>query len=87
MSLTGVARQLTAAELAREPRSLAVLAYYDGWSRGTNARATPTEYPRRLTADEARAWRDGYDEARGSTACHRIHGFGPHVPECSGWTA
>ncbi|MCR6649722.1 MAG: hypothetical protein NVV70_16885 [Cellulomonas sp.] len=85
MSLTSVARRLTVAELAREPRSLSVLAYFDGWARGCNPAATPQDYPRRLTTDEARCWREGYDDGRASTACHRIHGFGPHVPECGGW--
>lgn len=61
--LSGVAPRgrLGEAERAREPRCMAVVAYFDGWSRGLRIGA-PHEYPRLLDACEARAWREGWIE-------------------------
>lgn len=40
---------------------MAVVAYFDGWSRGLRIGAAH-EYPRLLDACEARAWREGWIE-------------------------
>lgn len=65
MSLSGVAPRgrLTAAERAREPRLLHVVAWFDGWGQAQGMR--PRTYPRLLDASEARAWRDGWAEGKG----------------------
>lgn len=80
MSLSGVARRLTAAERAREPRHLHVIAWFDGNARAHNPQAKPTDYPRRLTPDEAASWREGWADGWRERTCHSWHGFGP----CSG---
>jgi hypothetical protein len=46
---------LTADELARDPRHMGVLAWFDGWGQAGGGK--PTTYPRRLTAAEGRDWR------------------------------
>ena len=76
MSLTNVGH-VTKAELAREPRMLHVLAWFDGHSRGSNPNARPMDMPRRLTADEGREWREGWREGRRERLCHDAHGFMP----------
>lgn len=72
--LTGTARRLTASERAREPRSLGVIAYFDGWARHDNPHHTWATYPRRLTTDEARSWREGWDDARAEQHEHARRG-------------
>ena len=69
---------LTADEKAREPRSLALVAWFDGWAQaqGISSGSNGT-YPRRLTAGEQAKWREGFNEARADLMCHRAHGFGP----------
>jgi hypothetical protein len=84
MSLTGVTRHLTAAERAREPRSLGIMAWFDGHARAWNPDRPWATYPRRLNPAEARSWRQGWDEGRAEKRCHDLHGFGPHTPECTG---
>jgi len=84
VSLTGTTRRLTDAERAREPRSLALVAWFDGWSRGGNPRARPELSPRRLTTAEAAAWRDGHREGAAERRCHTVHGFLPHTDTCGG---
>lgn len=84
MALTNVARRLTAGEIAREPRNLGVVAWFDGYARGNNPKAPATNFPRRLTTGEASDWRDGYRTAQTEASCHRAHGFGPHTTECGG---
>jgi hypothetical protein len=49
---------LTADELARDPRHMGVLAWFDGWGQAGGGK--PTTYPRRLTAAEGRDWREGW---------------------------
>lgn len=71
--LTNVARWLTAAELAREPRMLHVVAWFDGYGQAHGAKPSPM--PRRLTADEARSWREGWNDSKREQACHARHGF------------
>jgi hypothetical protein len=84
MSLTNVARRLTASEIARESRSLAILAWFDGWGRAQNPAAPGMEYPRRLTAHEAESWREGWREGHADALCHRAHGFAEHTDACRG---
>lgn len=69
MSLSGVSPtgRLSRAERAREPRSLGVVAWFDGWSQGLGI-GSPAEYPRLLDAREAREWRDGFREGRANRA-------------------
>lgn len=76
MSLTNVKARLTAAERAREPRSLALRAYYDGWTQATSGRQAAMTYPRPLTTVEARSWRKGWAEGFAARRCHEAHGFG-----------
>lgn len=71
--LTGTTARLTAGEVAREPRSLAVVAWFDGWAQGCYG-APPATYVRRLTPDEAAAWRDGWAEGAADRA-------GVHPPD------
>jgi hypothetical protein len=66
MALSNVVRRLTAAELAREPRSLALIAYFDGWGQATGL--PPRDYPRVITAAEARHWREGWAEGKAAAA-------------------
>lgn len=81
--LSNVARVLSAGERAREPRTLGVIAYYDGWACGSGQGKRAT-YPRRLTPAEAQRWRDGFDDGRHERVCHAWHGFrecqGDHPP-------
>lgn len=77
MSLSNVVPRLTTGELAREPRHLGVLAYFDGHARGSNPGAKRTEYPRRLTRNEGTSWREGFAEGRTERVCHSWHGFVP----------
>lgn len=63
MSLTGVVRRLTPEQEAAEPRSLALVAYFDGWARKALPLKAHYVYPRPLTPDEAEHWRDGYRTA------------------------
>lgn len=76
MSLTGVAHRLTHSEREREPKSLAVIAWFDGWARGAGEGPHRT-YPRRLSLSEAAAWREGHREGATERRCHRAHGFTP----------
>lgn len=78
MSLSNVGR-VTTAEMALEPRSLGVLAWFDGWGQAHGGR--PTDYPRRLTASEGRDWREGWNEGKRERACHDAHGFARCTPE------
>lgn len=66
MSLSSVVRTLSASELAREPRSLALIAYLDGWGQATGL--PPMTYPRRISAAEARHWREGWTEGKADQA-------------------
>lgn len=84
MALTNVTARLTAAERAREPRHMHVVAWFDGYGQGHGGR--PVDHPRRLTTDEAREWRAGWAEARREAACHAAHGFIPCTPELHGGT-
>lgn len=80
MSLSGVLgprERLTAAELAREPRMLHVVAWFGGNAAGESGRPDPFTYARRLTRDEAAAWREGWREGRALRVCHSWHGFLP----------
>lgn len=77
MSLSNVTTRLTAGERAREHRHLGVIAYFDGYARGSNPQARLEQYPRRLTRDEAACWRDGFNEGRTERICHTWHGFTP----------
>ena len=61
MSLTGTTDRLTDGERAREPRSLAVVAWYDGWAQA-HGMGQPYSYPRPLDPFEARSWREGFRE-------------------------
>jgi len=76
MSLSNVARRLTKAEIAREPRSLAVIAWFDGNAVGSGLKSRTT-YPRRLTRDEAESWREGGRDGRRARVCHARHGVVP----------
>ena len=76
--LTGVARALTAGEISREPRSLGVIAYFDGYMTGAYGRRNAQTYPRRLTRNEEADWREGFAEGRTERVCHSWHGFIPH---------
>lgn len=71
MSLTSVARRLTPAELAREPRHLGVIAYFDGWAQATGL--PPATYPRLITEAEAEHWREGWNEAKAAEAEQAAH--------------
>lgn len=79
MSLTNVARRLTKGERAREPRSLGLIAWFDGWGQAHGHR--PSDYPRRLTTDEARDWREGWLAGHREFQCHSAHGFAPCTEE------
>lgn len=61
--LTGVAARVTAGMMAREPKSLAIIAWYDGWAQAVYG-AQPKTYPRELTPREAESWREGWAEGR-----------------------
>lgn len=76
--LTGVVRRLTAEQLAREPRSLGVIAYFAGYDYGSNGRVSRLEFPREITPGEERDWREGFAEGRRERVCHSWHGFTPH---------
>lgn len=85
--LTGTTRRLTDADRAREPRSLAVVAWFDGNHQGTYPGARPRDYPRQLDPSEAEAWREGWREGHAERVCHAWHGFygcdhdhPPHMP-------
>ena len=74
MSLPNVGR-ITAAERAREPRFMHVVAWFDGYGQSHGAR--PMEYPRRLTSSEGRSWREGWREGWRERRCYADHGFTP----------
>lgn len=78
MSLRNVGH-VTAAEMAREPRFMHVVAYFDGYGQANGGR--PMDHPRRLTADEGRSWREGWAEAATFNRCHAVHGFVACSPE------
>jgi len=82
--MTGTTRRLTAAERAREPRSMGVIAFYDGGARAWNPGRPWATYPRRLDPAEASSWRDGWEQGRAAKRCHDAHGFGPHTEACGG---
>jgi hypothetical protein len=75
MSLTNVKRSLTRGELAREPRSLAVVAYFDGYTQAAYPNAHRHEYPRPLLRSEARSWHEGFAEGRAERSRLEAHGF------------
>lgn len=81
--LTGVTSRLTAGEVAREPRLLHVVAWFDGWARGSGSTARTT-FPRRLTRSEAREWRAGFREGQQERRCLTVHGFSPCPREHGG---
>lgn len=66
MSLTNVVRRLPAGELARDPRHMGVIAYLDGYGQAVGY--PPMTYPRKITVEEARHWREGWAEAKADTA-------------------
>lgn len=66
MSLSNVVRRLSRGDLAREPRSLAVIAYYDGWGQAHGM--PPKEYPRPITTAEAAHWREGWADGKAELA-------------------
>lgn len=66
MSRPDTVAELEPGERAREPRSLALIAYYDGWGQGMGM--APMTYPRNLTDDEGKHWQEGWDEAKAHTA-------------------
>jgi hypothetical protein len=74
--LTPAPGRLTKAELAREPRHLHVVAWFDGYGQASYG-ASPMPMPRRLTIDEARSWREGWVEGQRERRCHDAHGFTP----------
>lgn len=76
MALVGVVPLLTAAELAREPRDLGVIAYFDGYAAGGGHLRNQT-FPRPLTRAEEVSWREGFAEGRTERVCHSWHGFIP----------
>lgn len=53
-------------ERARHPQSLAIQAYFDGWSQAS--RGPARDFPRLLTPDELESWRDGWLEAQAEGA-------------------
>jgi hypothetical protein len=57
-----VGAPITPGELAREPRSLALVAWFDGWERAALRTGRYRVYPRPLDVHEARAWLDGWRE-------------------------
>lgn len=63
MTLTSVVQHLTPEQHDTEPRSLAIIAFFDGWARKALPLKAPATYPRPLTPDEADSWRDGYRHA------------------------
>ncbi len=67
MSLTNVGH-VTAAEMAREPRMMHVVAWFDGWGQCNGM--PPMDHPRRLTAAEGREWRAGWRAAAAENAEH-----------------
>lgn len=78
MTLLGVTKKLTAREVADEPRSLGVVAYFDGYIFGAYGNpARNQDFPRRLTRSEEIDWREGFNEGRTERVCHSWHGFNP----------
>lgn len=75
--ITNVARRLTAAEKAREPRDMGIVAWFDGYSQGAYPGARPMDHPRRLTREEAEFWREGFAEGYRERVCLSWHGFYP----------
>lgn len=67
---------LTAGELAREPRNLGVIAWFDGNAFGSD-QGRRFDFPRRLTRSEGHAWREGFTVGRRERVCHSWHGFAP----------
>lgn len=65
MSRPNTVPELDPGELAREPRSLAVIAYYDGWGQAVGMK--PMTYPRTLTDAEGQHWQEGWDEGKADT--------------------
>lgn len=51
---------LTEEELAREHRSLGILAWFDGWGQALGMPPIHGDYPRRLDAREQAEWREGH---------------------------
>lgn len=80
MSLTNVTSRLSPGELAREPRHLGVVAYFDGYMQAAYG-ARPRPMPRRLAPSEARSWRDGWNQGFRERRCHAAHGFAPCTEE------
>jgi hypothetical protein len=69
MSLSNVVPRLSAAERAREPRSLGVVAWFDGWGQAQGW--PPRTYPRLMTVAESRHWREGWAEGKAATLQYR----------------
>lgn len=53
--------RVTESDLAREDRSEAVIAWFDGWGQANGMR--PMTFPRRLDRSELAAWREGWSDA------------------------
>jgi len=58
--------ELDSGELAREPRNLGLIAYYDGW--GQSVGMAPMTYPRTLTDAEGEHWQEGWNEGKAQQA-------------------
>ena len=69
--------KVTDSDMAREPRSEALIAWFDGWAAGGGQGPRGHVYPRRLTHAEQQAWRDGHREGLTERRRHDAHGFGP----------
>jgi hypothetical protein len=76
MCLTPVVARLSDADRAREPRTLGVIAWFDGNAFGSG-QGRRFDIPRPLTRSEERAWREGFTEGRHERVCHSWHGFVP----------
>lgn len=68
--------RMPAAELAREPRSQGVIAWFDGNVVGSGG-GRRFDFARRLTHAEEAAWREGFVEGYRERRCHEVHGFWP----------
>lgn len=66
MALSSVVPRLTDAERAREPRSLGLVAWFDGWGQAQGM--PPHTYPRLLDAAEGAEWREGWATAKAEEA-------------------
>lgn len=89
MSLANVAptERLPAGELARDPRMMHVVAWFDGYGQAAYPGARPMDMPRRLTRSEGESWREGWREGHRERVCLSWHGVipcpGDHPPRVS----